>query len=196
MKRKYEFYDSRVLKNGTRIYQLIASKSFGDVKIGDLGGWVESDKNLSQDGSCWIDQGCFVLDTAVVTDNSRIKGTTVIYGDSYVLGDSIIGGNTCIINGGRFLDEFIIDGIILFSGHHYNIPDAYGLGCNITVYNSRHGVLVADFREVFASYDLYQHNVKTVLRTRGKFPLDKLTDRILARLEIAKQYINTNMEDY
>ena len=25
-----------------------------NVKAGDLGGWVESEKNLSQEGDCWV----------------------------------------------------------------------------------------------------------------------------------------------
>ena len=31
-----------------------ALKDFGDVKAGDLGGYIEDYKNLSHDGNCWI----------------------------------------------------------------------------------------------------------------------------------------------
>lgn len=33
---------------------IIACKTFGDVHEGELGGWIESYENLSQDGYAWV----------------------------------------------------------------------------------------------------------------------------------------------
>ena len=46
--------ESRWLSNGVRLSRLIAARSFGSVKKGDRGGWVESPENLSHEGTCWI----------------------------------------------------------------------------------------------------------------------------------------------
>lgn len=48
-----------------------ALKDFGNVKKGDIGGFVESEDNLSQDDDCWI------YDNAVVCGNARIKNENV-----------------------------------------------------------------------------------------------------------------------
>ena len=83
------------------------------VKINDLGGWVESEKNLSQEGDCWID------DNAMVFENARVEGDAVVYENAYIHGNTVIKdkaevcGETelcsnIVINGRAFLDDTII----------------------------------------------------------------------------------------
>lgn len=83
--------------NGKPIYQIVAACDFEDIPKGTFGGYVSSEKNLSQDGISWIDFGSYVLDDAVVKDNarvfdSRIDGSAVI-SDSAVIDFGHIGGN-------------------------------------------------------------------------------------------------------
>jgi hypothetical protein len=47
---KYKLTDT--CKDG--LYQIQAMINFGCVKAGDLGGWIASEANLSQDGTCWV----------------------------------------------------------------------------------------------------------------------------------------------
>lgn len=58
---KYEMLQDDKIKIGGRIlYRIKALKDFKDdelyqdVKAGDLGGYVEKEKNLSQEGNCWV----------------------------------------------------------------------------------------------------------------------------------------------
>lgn len=37
-----------------RLFRIRATKDFEDVKIGDFGGFVQNESNLSQEGDCWI----------------------------------------------------------------------------------------------------------------------------------------------
>lgn len=39
---------------GKKLYRIEALKDFGDVKAGDLGGYIESEDNLSRDGNAWV----------------------------------------------------------------------------------------------------------------------------------------------
>lgn len=55
-----------------RVCRIRALRSFGDVKAGDLGGFIESEKNLSQDGNCWV------------YDKAEVWGNALIYGDAQV----------------------------------------------------------------------------------------------------------------
>ena len=36
------------------LFRVVAIKDFGDVKKGDVGGWIEKESNLSQSGDAWV----------------------------------------------------------------------------------------------------------------------------------------------
>ena len=71
---KYELTNTRQ----NDLYQIRALIDFGKVKAGDLGGWIESEANLSQDGNAWV------FDNAVVFGNARVFGNAVVSGDAWV----------------------------------------------------------------------------------------------------------------
>ena len=61
---------------------------------GTLGGWIESENNLKQNG--WVADEAIVCGLAVVTDNAVVKQRAVVWGNAYVGGNAIIGGNARI----------------------------------------------------------------------------------------------------
>ncbi|WP_244591441.1 hypothetical protein [Bartonella bovis] len=63
------------------LHQIKALKDFGDVKAGDLGGYVEKEDNLSHEGDCWVD------------DEARVYKNAKVYGNAYVYGDALVHGN-------------------------------------------------------------------------------------------------------
>ena len=78
MKKKYE-----INKDGC----CVALRSFGDVTRGDFGGYVDSEKNLSQDGDCWV------YDDAHVSGNARVYENALVYENAYVFGNAVVFGN-------------------------------------------------------------------------------------------------------
>ena len=54
MDNKYEltYYTKEV--DGHTLHQIRALKFFGNVKKGELGGWIEDSTNLSQSGNSWV----------------------------------------------------------------------------------------------------------------------------------------------
>ena len=65
----------------SKLYRIEALIDFNDIKKGDLGGWVESELNLSQDGLCWIyDENSTVSDKAIVSGNAKITGFSSVNG--------------------------------------------------------------------------------------------------------------------
>lgn len=53
--RKYELLKSDTVDDhGTTLYRIRALRNFGDVRKGQLGGYIEAERNLSQEGSCWV----------------------------------------------------------------------------------------------------------------------------------------------
>ncbi len=60
--------------DGSTIYRVRAIKDFDDVKAGQLGGWVESETNLSQKGNCWL------YDNAVSYGDCKVRGDFKVRG--------------------------------------------------------------------------------------------------------------------
>ena len=57
------------------LFRVKALIDFGDVKAGNVGGYVASERNLSQAGSCWVYGNARVYDNARVSGNARVYGT-------------------------------------------------------------------------------------------------------------------------
>ena len=90
---KYELTnETKTLKNGTILHRICALKSFSNIKKEDLGGWIESEENLSQIGNCWVYDEAQVYDEARVSDAAMISGRAWVYGKSQVFGKSWVSG--------------------------------------------------------------------------------------------------------
>lgn len=93
MKKKYELVKESVIEeeySGVNLYRIRALKDFCDIKKGDLGGYVESEENLSQDGNCWIYNDAKVYGYAKVSDNAIVSDKVEVYGNAGVYGNAKI----------------------------------------------------------------------------------------------------------
>jgi hypothetical protein len=103
--KKYVLSDETIEYGDNKKYafhRIKALKSFncGDrfVKAGDLGGFVECEENLSQDGNCWIFDNamCFfgasVRDDAMVYEDAKISGNSEVYNNAKVFGAAEVSG--------------------------------------------------------------------------------------------------------
>ena len=68
MEKKYEFTRETTRYEGRTLHRIRALKDFVNVKAGDVGGWVETDANLSHDGNAWV------YDNGRVYGNGRVSG--------------------------------------------------------------------------------------------------------------------------
>lgn len=59
-----------------------------DVKAGDLGGWIEAERNLSQEGSAWVADEAWVRGKALVTGEARVTGNAWVRGNARVMESS------------------------------------------------------------------------------------------------------------
>lgn len=79
MYKKYEILQNVTKEHhGVTLYTIKALKDFGDVKAGDIGGWIENEDNLSQYGKSWI------YDDAKVRGKAKVNGYTMVSGDAIV----------------------------------------------------------------------------------------------------------------
>ena len=82
------------------LYRIEATKDiekFG-VKVGDLGGYIEKEDNLS--GDAWVSGDALVCDNAwvsgdaLVYGNAKVSGDALVSGDARVCGDAEVGGDS------------------------------------------------------------------------------------------------------
>lgn len=93
MEKKYKLMEAGIEKNGIRLRRIVALKDFGDVKKGTLGGYVESELNLSQYNNCWIYDKAKVYGGASIYENAKIYEEAEVYGaNTIVEGNSIVHG--------------------------------------------------------------------------------------------------------
>lgn len=52
--KKYELTGETIVHLGHTLHRIRALISFNDVQAGDLGGWIETESNLAQDGNAWV----------------------------------------------------------------------------------------------------------------------------------------------
>ena len=85
--KKYKLIqDSRIWQYDKAIYRIQALRDFSDVKKGDLGGFVESEENLSQEGNCWIYDMAQAVEKSRVTGDACLRDCAKMY-DSSILRD-------------------------------------------------------------------------------------------------------------
>ena len=94
IEKKYELIPSD--KEG--LYRIKALKDFNDVKKGDIGGYVEGEKNLSQLGDCWIYDNAIVSDNAQVCNNARVYDNAKVYGNAEVCDNVQIFDNAFVLD--------------------------------------------------------------------------------------------------
>lgn len=58
---------------GKKLYRIIATRNFGNVRIGDIGGFVEDEySTLSHEGYCWIGDNAIVLNGVKISDDVQV----------------------------------------------------------------------------------------------------------------------------
>ena len=95
--KKYEFTGEtkRVeLWNRTAtLHRIKATVEFGFVKVGELGGWIEKEENLSHEGKAWVCGDAEVCGDAKVWGNAKVCGDAEVCGNAEVCGDAKVCGN-------------------------------------------------------------------------------------------------------
>ena len=101
MDKKYELIPSD--KEG--LFRIKALKDFNNVKKGDIGGYVEGEKNLSQLGDCWIYDDAVVMGNAKVCYKAKVCDNARVWGNAQIWGSAVIYGNAYVFGNARVLYE-------------------------------------------------------------------------------------------
>ena len=83
--KKYRIdYTQKIEEFGRTLYRIVALADFGNVTTGDQGGYIESEKNLSQSGNAWVYGNARVYDNAWVSGNAIVCDNARVYGNAEV----------------------------------------------------------------------------------------------------------------
>ena len=142
---KYEInYNDTIIRNGKTLYGIRSLKNFGNINIGDLGGYIEKENNLSQYGNCWIYPDCYVYDDAFIEDNAVVMRNSEVFGNAVVRSDSIVIENSKIYDNAYITGKSFIEN-----------SKVYG---NTNLLGSP---VVSDNSEVFGNVKLKRHCIIT-----------------------------------
>ena len=99
---KYKMTEETTKVYHTTLYRIQAVKDFdtifGMVHAGDKGGFIQEEKNLAQDGNCWIFDNAKVCFGGIVKDDACIKDNTSVSNGAIVEKSAKMFNNSSAVN--------------------------------------------------------------------------------------------------
>lgn len=154
--------DSIVL-NGRVLFRIESLKDFSGIRKGDLGGYIQSDKNLSHEGNCWV------YDNAKVYDNARVRDDASVSKEAEVYGKAIILNNVKVTDRAKvFQSSELYDGVIIRDDAKvYGSAKLYGI---VRLYNESQ---VYGNARINGTVELYDYTVvRGYVRMDGEYVLN------------------------
>lgn len=113
--KKYKLGPKETFSHGgtfVRVHRVVALIDIPahDVKVGDTGGWVESRRNLSHEGKCWVGENAVVVDSCRVKENALVTGNATLTGACDVGGKSIVKDDALLSGIVTVKDQAVISG--------------------------------------------------------------------------------------
>ena len=82
---KYKLTEETKERFGRTLHRIVCVTAFSNVAAGELGGWIENEKNLDQCGNAWV------------------YGDALVYGDAKVYGNAEVCGNACVCGNADYI---------------------------------------------------------------------------------------------
>ena len=134
---KYELTTDSITHNDVTLYRIKALKDFGNVKAGELGGYVQSLDNLSQEGLCWIYSDAKVFGNAEVFGGAHVFGYARVFGSAQIFDNAKVFGGAQVFGSAKVSKNANIEkqkDYIVFS----NVGSEYG---TLTAYRTADAII-------------------------------------------------------
>lgn len=101
---------------------------YREVKKGELGGFVESEDNLTQAGTSWVFDNARVYDNAIVSHDATVCGSASVLDDAMIANLAHVGGNATVCEDAVIKDNGTVLGHAVVGGgsrvcHHSVVED-------------------------------------------------------------------------
>jgi hypothetical protein len=156
---KYELTEQSKLVEGRRVYRIRALKDFSDVKSGTIGGFVETDRNLSHEGNCWIYDNAVAMDNSIVVNNAKLKDNSMAMENSQVLDDAVMCNSSVITENAQLYGKAKMYG----ESRAYGKAEIFG--------NAKMMDMTRAFRDAWVYQDVIVTSVSSVTEKTTKTPI-------------------------
>lgn len=113
---KYRLTKNAIEVDGKTLYQIQALQDIvlpNGIRIvskGDLGGFIESEYNLSTEGLCWVTNKACVYDSAKINMNALVSNYARVHGSAYIYGNAIVSGHAEVFDYARIIGDSCVYG--------------------------------------------------------------------------------------
>lgn len=107
------------------VYRIRYLLDFADIKSGDLGGYIESEKSLSQYSEAIVKDHAIVKDRAIVVGHAIVKDYAEVLDHAMVCGHAVVGNHVTVSGRSTIFADSICEKL-----NPINIPD---LTYNVTI---------------------------------------------------------------
>jgi len=178
---KYKFTNITIKYDGHILHEI---KRLSD---GKLGGWIEKEENLSQEGNCWVDGeakvygdakvegNAQVCDYAEVYDNAKVYGNAHVFRDARVYGDALVRDDVQVADEAEVYGDARVYDDALVRGHAKVYGDA-----EVYDYAKVYGqAKVYGDAKVFGNVDIYGNAiVNNNVHFSGKYTGEEYTSNL------------------
>jgi carbonic anhydrase/acetyltransferase-like protein (isoleucine patch superfamily) len=104
---KYELVKDDTIQttDGRTLYRIRALRTFGTVRAGDFGGFVEGEKNLLHHGLCWVADDAKVFERAKISTSAYVGGTAQVFGYARISKKAKVYGNASVSGHAEIMDD-------------------------------------------------------------------------------------------
>lgn len=177
--KKFELTADRIEEKGVTLHRIKALIDFGDVKAGELGGYVEKEENLSQYGNAWVYRHAKVFGNAYIYGNACVCGNALVYGNAWLSGKALVYGNAQVFGEARvYKNAQVLGNARVCSNADYIYLKGFGShNRSTTIFRAKSGNICGCF---IGSLQEFENKVK---ETHGN---NKFAKEYLALVEAAK----------
>lgn len=103
--KKYEFTDETWIIDGAVLRRIRAVRDIPEVgvRVGILGGFLQAERNLSQDGPAWVHGDACVMGSALVEGRAFVSGQATVKGGAAVGGSAVVVGPGVVVTGSAYV---------------------------------------------------------------------------------------------
>ena len=106
---KYKLTDETMTtESGIVLHRIECVNAFSKVKVGEKGGFVEKEENLSQYNNCWVYENARVFGNSSVYENARVHGDALVCENARVFGNSRVCENARVYGNSRVYGDALV----------------------------------------------------------------------------------------
>lgn len=199
--KKYELTNEiKNLPGGVVLYRIRALRNIDVAAAGELGGFVQSERNLDHDGEAWVTGNAMVYGNAMVMDDARVsenamvsenatvRGNAWVSGNAKAFGDADVFGDSDVCGEANLYGEVCIDGNAEISkDEDYAVIQGFGRAHrSTTFFRCQDGLVRVQCGCFYGNLDEFRARVKDT-HGNGKMAREYLMIADLMELRFKKE---------